>query len=123
MSGGAQKAACAGEEARKLHDRLRKLQEPKGYFFNADADLTWPLLEELLTTRARYGYMACPCRFANGVFALDRDIICPCAYREADVKEYGSCFCGLYVSKEWNEGSAPHVYVPERRPPEKIRFF
>jgi ferredoxin-thioredoxin reductase catalytic subunit len=32
------------------------------------------------------------------------------------VKEYGSCYCNLYVSKEWNEETSPHVYVPERRP-------
>lgn len=110
------------EPVQKLHDQLRKLQEPKGYFFNLDDELTWPLLEQLLATRERYGYMACPCRMANGTYELDRDIICPCAYREEDVREYGACYCGLYVSKEWNEESIPHAYIPERRPPEKIRF-
>ncbi|MDP2725736.1 MAG: hypothetical protein Q8O44_05605 [Syntrophales bacterium] len=28
----------------------------------------------------------------------------------------GSCYCNLYVSREWNEGITRHVYVPERRP-------
>ena len=28
--------------------------------------------------------------------------------------------CNLYVSKEWNEGTIPHEYVPDRRPAEKI---
>ena len=37
-----------------------------------------------------------------------------------DIEEFGSCYCNLYVSKEWNEGEIPHEYVPERRPPEKI---
>jgi len=39
-------------------------------------------------------------------------------YREADVREFGSCYCQLYVSYEWNEGKIPHVIVPERRPPQ-----
>lgn len=108
------------EDIRNLYDQLQKLQEPKGYYFNVDPELTWPLLEQLLTTKARYGYMACPCRFANGKIELDRDIICPCVYRADDVKEYGACYCGLYVCKEWNEGAIAKVYVPERRSPDKI---
>jgi ferredoxin-thioredoxin reductase catalytic subunit len=48
----------------------------------------------------------------------DADIICPCVYKDPDVQEYGSCFCALYVSKEWNEGMMEHRVVPERRRPE-----
>lgn len=103
-----------------LHDMLRKIQEPKGYFFNKDMEMTMPLLESLLVNRQRYGYMACPCRLALGEFEKDRDIVCPCVYREDDVKEYGACFCGLYVSQAWNEDEIPHDVVPERRPPEKL---
>jgi ferredoxin-thioredoxin reductase catalytic subunit len=40
-------------------------------------------------------------------------------YRDPDVKEYGSCFCGLYVSVAWNEEEIEHRQVPERRPKEK----
>jgi len=46
--------------------------------------------------------------------------VCPCEYREADVAEFGACFCGLYVSKGWLEGTVEKVVVPERRPVEKI---
>ena len=109
-------------DAAKLYETLRKLQEPKGYFFNKDLTMTMPLLESLLATKARDGYMACPCRLATGDREIDKDIVCPCVYREADVAEYGACFCGLYVSPAWNGGDIPHVYVPERRPPEKIVF-
>ena len=108
-------------EVLTLYERLRRIQEPKGYFFNTDLEMTFDLLEQLMGTKAHYSYMACPCRLANGEIGADRDIICPCVYREEDVKEYGSCYCGLYVSKEWNEGTVPHTYVPERRPPENIR--
>lgn len=105
--------------AEQLHEQLRKIQEPKGYFFNKDRALVTDLLEALLVNRQRYGYMSCPCRLASGDREKDRDIICPCAYREADVAEFGSCYCALYVSRTWNDGQRPQEYVPERRPPEK----
>ena len=106
--------------AEQLYENLKKIQEPKGYYFNADKAFTLQLLESLLVNKGRMGYMACPCRLANGEFELDRDIVCPCTYRTDDVAEYGACFCGLYVSKEWNEGTREKVYVPERRPVENI---
>lgn len=107
-------------EAEKLRETLRSIQEPKGYFFNGDGERVLDLMEALLLNRKRYGYLCCPCRLASGDREKDRDILCPCAYREADVKEYGSCYCNLYVSREWNEGRIPREYVPERRPPEKF---
>jgi ferredoxin-thioredoxin reductase catalytic subunit len=109
-------------EVDELYERLKKLQEPKGYCFSADREQTFELLAALLVNRKRYGYMACPCRLASGDRERDRDIACPCSYREPDVKEYGSCYCNLYVSAAWNEGAIPHDYVPERRPPEKTRL-
>jgi ferredoxin-thioredoxin reductase catalytic subunit len=109
-------------DVEKLYEALRKVQEAKGYYFNNDKERTFELLENLIINKDRYGYMACPCRLASGEREWDKDIICPCVYREPDVEEYGSCYCNLYVSQEWNEEKIPHDYVPERRPPEKIRF-
>ncbi len=108
-----------GEE---LYEMLKKAQEPKGYYFSSDKERVSDLMEALLVNKERYGYMCCPCRLSSGEREKDADIICPCAYREADVKEFGSCYCNLYVSKEWNEGKLPHKYVPERRPSEKFDF-
>jgi ferredoxin-thioredoxin reductase catalytic chain len=109
-------------EREQLYEMLKKVQEPKGYYFNRDKERVFDLLEALLTNKKRYGYMGCPCRLAAGDREKDSDIICPCEYRAPDVEEYGSCYCNLYVSKEWNEGKIPHNYIPERRPPEKIGF-
>jgi len=103
-------------DVKELQAALRKIQEPEGFFFNRNEEQTTALLEALLANRERYGYMACPCRLAKEDREADRDIICPCVYRKEDVGEYGSCYCGLYVSREWNEGEIPHKYVPERRP-------
>jgi len=109
-------------DAAQLYESLRKIQEAKGYYFNVDKPRVLELLEALLKNKDRYGYMACPCRLACGDRDADRDIICPCVYREPDVKEFGSCYCNLYVSPAWNDETIPHQYVPERRPPEKMLF-
>ena len=109
-------------DVQKLYEMLKKAQEAKGYYFNTDKERTFELLEGLLENKDRYGYMVCPCRLASGEREWDKDIICPCVYRKPDVEEYGSCYCNLYVSQAWNEGTIVHEYVPERRPPEKMRF-
>lgn len=106
----------------ELYENLKKVQEPKGYYFNRDKERAFELLEALLLNKERYGYMCCPCRISAEDREKDKDIICPCVYRGPDVEEYGSCYCNLYVSREWNEGEIPHTYVPERRPPEKFAF-
>ena len=106
----------------ELYEMLKKVQEPKGFFFNKDKDRVLEILQDLLVNKERYGYMSCPCRLASGDREKDRDIFCPCAYRADDVKDYGSCYCNLYVSREWNEGKIKHDYVPERRPVEKMSF-
>jgi ferredoxin-thioredoxin reductase catalytic subunit len=109
-------------DAQTLYDTMKKVQEPKGYFFNKDKKRTFELLDALILNKERYGYMGCPCRLVSGDRENDRDIICPCVYSVPDIEEYGSCYCNLYVSQAWNAGEIPHVYVPERRPPEKIIF-
>lgn len=106
----------------QLYEMLKKAQEAKGYFFNTDKERVSELLQALLVNKERYGYMVCPCRLASGSRENDQDIICPCVYRTPDVAEFGSCYCNLYVSQDWNEGKIAHDYVPERRPPEKMGF-
>ena len=109
-------------DAQKLYEMMKKVQEPKGYYFNADRERTFELLDALIQNKERYGYMGCPCRLLSGDRENDRDIICPCSYSVPDIAEFGSCYCNLYVSKDWNENKISHEYVPERRPPEKTKF-
>jgi len=99
-----------------LYKMLKKAQEPKGYFFNKEKETVFDLLDGLIRNSERYGYMSCPCRLASGDYKKDRDIICPCVYRADDVKEFGSCYCGLYVSEDRNAGRILNTYIPERRP-------
>lgn len=106
--------------AEELFERLRPLQEKQGFYFNPDMDITMSILQELLRLKDRYGYMCCPCRLSSGDRAKDSDILCPCDYRAADVKELGTCYCGLYVDKDCHDGKKPRPVIPERRPVERI---
>jgi ferredoxin-thioredoxin reductase catalytic chain len=89
-----------------------------GYFLTPQPDLLQMFLEGLKANEDRYGYPSCPCRLATGNLEIDRDIICPCDYRDPDVAEFGACYCRLYVNKTVFE-SQNLPEVPERRPLEK----
>jgi ferredoxin-thioredoxin reductase catalytic subunit len=104
-------------------DNVRRRAEndakANGYYLSPDKELLNDLLSGLLKNEERYGYPVCPCRLAAEKLELDRDIICPCDYRDPDVAEYGQCYCGLYVSKDVHEKKKPTQPIPERRPAEK----
>ena len=100
----------------KVYQRLDKEATASGYNLNPDSEHTKLLVEGLLTNEQRYGYWACPCRLAEGEKKEDLDIICPCDYRDADLNEYGACYCGLYVSNDIKEGKKELSSIPERRP-------
>ncbi len=99
----------------KLYENLNKYAQSQGIQLNKDRDYVLDILSGLLKNEERYGYRSCPCRLATGVKEKDSDIICPCKYRDPDIEEFGSCYCGLYVSKQWNEEKIKHLKVPERR--------
>ena len=90
-----------------------------GYYLTPQPELLQGFLEGLKINEDRYGYPLCPCRLTSGNFEYDRDIICPCDYRDPDVAQYGACYCRLYVNKQVYE-SQNLPEVPERRPAEKI---
>lgn len=95
--------------------KLKKDAEDGSYFLNADEQFVKDLVRGLLTNESRYGYQSCPCRLAAGEIEKDRDIICPCDYRDADLNDFGTCYCGLYVSEDILKGRAKLITVPERR--------
>lgn len=103
----------------KVRQRAESDAKTYGYYLHPDSDFLQDLLEGLRKNEERYGYPSCPCRVASGILELDRDIICPCDYRDPDVAEYGACYCALYMRKDLFEGKTPINPIPERRPPEK----
>jgi ferredoxin-thioredoxin reductase catalytic chain len=108
---------ATSEEVMALFERLDREAEAAGYHLNPDREFTLALVEGLLVNEQRYGYPACPCRLATGVREQDLDIICPCDYRDADLLDWGNCYCALYVSAEVVQGQQPTRSIPERRPP------
>jgi len=111
------------EKVDALYDALKRWAESTGYNLNPDEEFTRGLVEGLLTNRQRYGYQSCPCRLASGDKQKDKDIICPCDYRDPDLEEWGACYCTLYVSDEVLRGERELQYIPERRPPEGRRSW
>jgi ferredoxin-thioredoxin reductase catalytic chain len=103
------------QEAQVLYERLKSEAMAAGYYLNPDVGFVLDLMEGMLTNEERYGYASCPCRLADGAREKDVDIICPCDYRDADLDEYGSCYCALYVSEEITLGQKEAEPVPERR--------
>ena len=103
----------------KVRVRAESDAKSHGYYLNPDSKFLKDLLEGLKRNEERYDYPLCPCRLASGKFEFDRDVICPCDYRDPDVEEYGYCYCALYVRKDVFEGKTPIQPIPERRPMEK----
>jgi ferredoxin-thioredoxin reductase catalytic subunit len=106
----------------ELYTILSAYAQSQGIRLNKDREFVMDIMRGLLTNEQRYGYRSCPCRLAWGDKEKDKDIVCPCVYRDPDIREYGSCYCELYVSVAWNEGTMEHRRVPERRPRDKRRM-
>jgi len=92
------------------------------YYLNPDNALVRDLIKGLLINEGRYGYRACPCRLVYGPLEENTDIICPCDYRDDDMSDYDTCYCGLYVSEKVNSGEECVKQIPERRLPYKNRI-
>jgi ferredoxin-thioredoxin reductase catalytic subunit len=116
-----EESGIPAEKIDALYERLDGEAEASGYHLNRDVAFTKALVESLLVNEQRYGYWACPCRLATGDKQQDLDIICPCDYRDADLVDWGACYCALYVSEEVVEGQREAESIPERRPPEGQR--
>ena len=104
------------EEVEALFNKLDADARKFGYFLNPDTLFTMELIEGLIENQNRFGHLACPCRLADGVKEEDLDIICPCDYRDADLEDFGACYCALYVSKDIAQGKAQAEPLPDRRP-------
>jgi ferredoxin-thioredoxin reductase catalytic subunit len=104
------------EDIDKAFAKLDGDAKRSGYFLNPDSSFTRELVEGLIANERRYGHQACPCRLAAGDRKEDLDIICPCDYRDADLEDFGACYCALYVSKDIAEGKASAQPLPDRRP-------
>ncbi len=95
-----------------------KAAELYGWVLNPDKQFLEGILEGLLSNFQGLGYYQCPCRLSWDELEKDRDILCPCTYSHEDVREYGHCFCALFLSEEFAASGKEPGSIPERRPPE-----
>jgi len=105
------------DEVEDSYSRLKAEAESGGYHLNPEVSFTKELVKGLLVNQKRFGYPACPCRLSSGNKEEDLDIICPCDYRDPDLNDYDTCYCGLYVSLAVVKGNKQISTIPERRPP------
>lgn len=98
-----------------LYKKIKHDAEDGGYYLNPDEQFAKDLIRGLIVNEIRYGYQSCPCRLSTGSIEKDRDIICPCDYRDADISDYGACYCGLYVGQDILNGTKKLTSIPERR--------
>lgn len=101
------------QQTRTFIDMVAKKQ---GWLVNPDEAFVTMLAEGLTINANRYGYYCCPCRDGDGDREYDKDIICPCDYCKPDQEEFGHCYCGLYLTKEFAEKGKEPEGIPERRP-------
>lgn len=93
---------------------IENVSEKRGWKVLQDKQLLNDLVDGLYTNFLRYGFLQCPCR-DHSHKTKDRDIACPCAYSHADIKEYGHCYCGLFMSPEFSASGKDPESIPERR--------
>lgn len=110
----------AEEEIENYLNSLKKFAASTKHTLNPDEKYLRLIVEGLLMNKRRHGYNSCPCRIADGELEQDKDIICPCVYREPDLDEYGRCLCGLYVNTDYVSGQKGHGAIPDRRKIRKI---
>jgi len=97
-------------------DFAARAAEKQGWKLNPDFEHVSDVVEGLATNFSRFGYYLCPCRDGGIERRIDADITCPCDYANADINDYGHCYCGLFVSPDFAVTGKKAEPIPERRP-------
>ena len=98
-----------------VHTFVTMVAKKQNWKINRDKELLNVIMEGLKTNYNRFGYFSCPCRDSDGIKKEDKDIVCPCDYSVPDQKEFGHCYCGLFLTPEFYEKNIDTTAIPERR--------
>jgi ferredoxin-thioredoxin reductase catalytic subunit len=105
-----------GKTVQGVHTYIERVARRFGWQLNNRGEMLDTLVQGLMENYNRLGYYNCPCRDSQQDPKIDRDIICPCLYaREADVEEYGHCYCALFFRKDFDMTREINM-IPESRP-------
>jgi ferredoxin-thioredoxin reductase catalytic subunit len=103
------------KSSRDVESYIARIADRNNWSLNINSDITLDLVSGLLENFNRLGYFNCPCRDSQEDPRVDRDIICPCRYAQADIQEFGHCYCALYFNPDYDQDK-PLKMIPERRP-------
>jgi len=76
---------------------IRKHAANKGWSVNPRWMVYTNLRLWLSDCEAMYGKRYCPCFEPSGDALLDRKLICPCAFAQAEIDQVGWCHCTLFA--------------------------
>jgi ferredoxin-thioredoxin reductase catalytic chain len=108
------------ETTEGMKEYVGMVSQKNSWILNKDQSTFNDLINGLVDNKKSYGYQSCPCRLASGKRDFDRDLICPCDYASDDVKEFGACYCNLYLRLDfYDKFKTNYLNIPERRPIEK----
>jgi len=101
---------------KEAREHIQIIAKRNNWKLNSNDDMLQSLVLGLMKNFNRLGYYNCPCRDSQEDRMRDRDIICPCVYaREADVAEFGHCYCALFFRPDFDMSQKISM-IPERRP-------
>ncbi|MHA1966235.1 MAG: ferredoxin-thioredoxin reductase catalytic domain-containing protein [Candidatus Hodarchaeales archaeon] len=103
------------KSSRDVESYVARIANRNNWSLNRNNDIRSDLVNGLLENINRLGYFNCPCRDSQENPRVDRDIICPCRYAQADIEEFGHCYCALYFDPNYDQ-KKPLKMIPERRP-------
>ncbi len=103
------------KSSRDVESYIARIADRNNWSLNKKSDIRLDLVNGLLENFNRIGYFNCPCRDSQEDPRVDRDIICPCRYAQADIQEFGHCYCALYFNPDYDQNK-PLKMIPERRP-------
>lgn len=105
----------------EVEEYVRRVADKLGGKLNPNREMLDHLVTGLMENFNNLGYYNCPCRDSQADRTRDKDITCPCVYaRQADVSEYGYCYCALFFRKDYDT-SRGVTMIPDRRPLENYR--
>ena len=90
---------------------IDKYAAKNGYEVNPSWMMRTNLKIWLSEMEETYDKRLCPCFEPSGDRKLDRAMICPCKFMDAEIEEYGTCHCSLFGKpgmspQEWKESNA-----------------
>ena len=79
----------------------KRYADSQGFKLNPNKKALDMIIKGLVDNEKKHGFRYCPCRAITGDKEKDKKIICPCFWHKDEIKKWGHCLCGLFVSKQY----------------------